>query len=480
MQSRVLSPSLRRGASVTRTLLVTLSIFLSTSALAQVPSPLWTDGRGHTGMSEDDVFRMNSFSKLARQVSSAVVNIDTGSGGKKTKGSAREGSGFIVHADGYIVTNYHVIEGAKRIRVTLDDERDFIAKVVGVDPPTDLALLKIDATRLSVVPLGDSDQVEVADWVMAIGSPLGLKHSVTVGVISALDRENPQLYENFIQTDASINPGNSGGPLFNIHGEVIGINTAINPNGQGIGFAIPINVAKVMLPQLAAGEVRRSWLGVMVEPLDHKVADRLGVDRKLGALVTSVVDEGPAAQAGILDGDVIVSFDGTPVDHQKLRWLASTAGIGSRVLVELIRDGKRREVTLTLREYEDARGARAGKRKRSSNGTGDDDSPVAGEPTSDSPMSDDVGLGIRVQALDEAVRKELGADEGVVVRELAEDSPARKAGLREGDVIVHVEEGAVASSGVLRKALTAYEAGDVVRLKVRRGPAESYLAFVVP
>src|SRR5690606_38304093 len=199
---------------------------------------------------DDDVLRFDTFSKLAKKVGPAVVNINTSASGLAILDpqSRRAGSGFIINTQGYILTNAHVIDGADQILVTLEDDRQFEASVIGEDPPTDLALLKIeDAKDLPFVSLGNSDAVEVGGWVMAIGSPLGLEHTVTVGVVSATGRPNPELYEDFIQTDASINPGNSGGPLFNIHGEVIGINTAINPLGQGIGFAIPITAPKPLL-----------------------------------------------------------------------------------------------------------------------------------------------------------------------------------------------------------------------------------------
>jgi len=437
-----------------------------------VPDPLWFEGSVEGALDDDDPLRLDSFSKLAARVESAVVNIDSGGDGMLSfMGGRRAGSGFIIHPDGWIVTNHHVVEGSESIRVTLEDERDFVAEVIGSDAPTDLALIKIDATGLEHVVLGNSDGIEVAEWVMAIGSPLGLEHTVTVGVVSALDRENPELYENFIQTDASINPGNSGGPLFNIHGEVIGINTAINPQGQGIGFAIPINVAKTLLPQLASGRVQRSWIGVMIRPVGKDLADERGIDRSVGALVTDVVDGGPAASAGIESGDIIVKFNGSDVDHQELRWLASTTGVGKEVRLELIRGDQRKMVELELREFDEGRRTAAS-----------DDATEGGAWSVEDDDPSSLGLGIHGETVGDAAATD-NADEaasGLRVTELDDASPARRAGLRVDDIIVEIENREVASVEDARSVLSQFDSGDVVRLKLRRGEARAHLAFVVP
>ncbi|GIX46403.1 MAG: hypothetical protein KatS3mg131_0614 [Candidatus Tectimicrobiota bacterium] len=224
------------------------------------------------------------------------------------------GSGFVIHPSGLILTNDHVIEGAEAIKVILQDERQLEARILGRDPKTDLALLQVEpADPLPAVVLGDSDALRIGEWVMAIGNPFGLSHTVTVGIVSAKGRViGAGQYDDFIQTDASINPGNSGGPLFNIRGQVVGINTAIIAGGTGIGFAIPINLAKEIVPQLyRSGKVTRGWLGVMIQKITPELAQALSLEEAHGALVTEVVADSPAAQAGIERGDIIVAFDGT-------------------------------------------------------------------------------------------------------------------------------------------------------------------------
>ncbi len=247
------------------------------------------------------------------------------------------GTGFIIHPDGYILTNAHVVEGASVIEVNLGDGDDhFPARVVGTDEGTDIALLKIEARRpLPVVPLGDSDHVQIAEWVMVIGNPFGLDHSVTLGIISQTGRNDiapagREGYYDFIQTDASINPGNSGGPLINLRGEVIGIATAINATGQGIGFAIPIDMAKAIVGQLKDhGKVLRSWMGISVEELPRGSLAPAG---QHGVLVTDVVAGGPAARSGIKAGDVITAFQGRQIRNAaRLRWYVSTAGVGNTI-----------------------------------------------------------------------------------------------------------------------------------------------------
>jgi serine protease Do len=276
------------------------------------------------------------------------------------------GSGVIVTADGYVVTNNHVVENAKEggITVTTTDQKQYKAKLVGRDPLTDLAVLRIDG-RFSPAHLAQRTDIRIGEWVVAVGSPLGLKSTITTGIVSAMGRSigivgtnemnsqrNRYSAENFIQTDAAINPGNSGGPLLNMEGEVIGINTAVNREGQGIGFAIPSNMARQLLPSLLeSGRVSRSWLGVYIDAVEPRQAAALGLAPGEGALVADVVPGGPAALSGIRPGDVIVSFSGQPIqDAGDLIWIASTAGVGQSVSIEVVGVEGRRTVQATLGE----------------------------------------------------------------------------------------------------------------------------------
>ncbi|PIV99340.1 MAG: peptidase [Deltaproteobacteria bacterium CG_4_9_14_3_um_filter_63_12] len=425
--------------------------------------PLWSEGPIPEGMGRDDVFRFSSFAELARAVSPAVVNITSEPVGASLGPPSMVGSGFIISADGFLMTNAHVVGEAKQVLVTLADKRQFEATVVGSDPPTDLALLHMDAVDLPSVSLGDSDKVEVGEWVMAIGSPLGLDHTVTVGVISALGRANPELYADFIQTDASINPGNSGGPLFSVTGEVIGINTAINPLGQGIGFALPINVAKTLLPMLANGTVERSWLGITIQPVSRELSSDLGLRLGQGAVVSSVVEGGPASGVDLLEGDIIVTFAGEEVDHRRLRWLTSTAGVGTVAKLEVLRGDRRHQVSVELGPLEQPQ-------------------ELIGSNAGGSAASGSVGLGLHVELVDEATRMalDLEAGTGVLVTECEAGSPPCLAGMLEGDVITHFDDRVVHSSDDLAQGLRDVAAGDIVRLQLRRGRSEAFLAFTVP
>ena len=271
-----------------------------------------------------------------------------------------QGTGFLISPDGYILTNDHVVGSASRIKVRLEDDRVFEGKVVGTDNATDIALIKIEGSApFPTVQLGDSDQLAIGEWVVAIGNPFGLDHTVTAGIVSAKGRRdvNPSgrrnHYYDFIQTDASINPGNSGGPLLDMHGEVVGINSAISAQGQGIGFAIPVNMAKILLPQLKQdGKVTRSYIGVSIGPVTQQLAVKLDLPDTSGALVGAVSPGSPADKAGLHDGDVIVMFDGKPIHrHDDLPWLASTAGVGRTVPIVVAEPGgKTREIRITLEE----------------------------------------------------------------------------------------------------------------------------------
>ena len=336
------------------------------------------------------------------------------------------GSGVIISADGYILSNNHVVGEADEIVVKLSDEEEFEGKVVGRDKELDLALLKIDAEDLPVAVLGDSDKLRVGDWVVAIGNPFGFEHTVTAGITSAKGRVlGSGAYDNFIQTDASINPGNSGGPLFNLDGEVVGINTAIVASGTGIGFAIPINQAKAVLTQLREkGSVTRGWLGVQIQPLDQGLAEKFELKELKGALVVGVMKGDPAEKAGVKQGDVIIEVDGVKIGNTK-ELLNTVAKLlpGNKVDIVVIRDGKEKTLTVTLGERPtDVMAAKE-------------------EPFEEKEQKED-RLGLTVQEVSPEIAEEFGLDEpkGVLVADVRPGSPADEAGVRRGDVIHEMEK----------------------------------------
>ncbi|MBN9021220.1 MAG: DegQ family serine endoprotease [Rhizobiales bacterium] len=355
------------------------------------------------------------------------------------------GSGFVIDGTGIIVTNNHVIEGADEITVTFNDGSKLTATLIGTDEKTDLAVLKVEPEKpLKAIPFGDSEQLRVGDWVMAIGNPFGLGGTVTVGIVSARNRDiNSGPYDNFIQTDASINRGNSGGPLFNMEGEVIGINTAIiSPTGGsiGIGFAIPSTTALNVINQLREfGETRRGWLGVRIQEVTDEVADSLSMDSASGALVAGVTDEGPAAMAGIEAGDVILEFDGRQVKamHELPRMVADEP-IGKEVPVIILRKGERQTVTVTLGRLEDSEEVAAV----------DETAPEA---MTDEPAPPPVvagPLGLTLSDLSPDIRTQFGIGEevtGVVVTDVAAESAAATKRVQAGDVIVEISQEPVAT-----------------------------------
>lgn len=375
-----------------------------------------------------------------------------------TKGMA---SGFVIRSDGYILTNGHVVEDSSALAVTLGDEEDrsYPAVVVGRDDLSDLALIKIDAGRpLHALPLGDSDQVAVGDWVTAIGNPFGLSHTVTVGIVSFKGRNdvNPSGrpgYYDFIQTDASINPGNSGGPLLDRHGRVIGISAAVNANGQGIGFAIPVNMAKDILPALYEdGFVARSFLGVSIQDLSSDLADSFGVRR--GVVVTELSAKGPAQKAGLQIGDVIVSFENETIERaHRLRWLASSAGVGSEVRIGYVRGGQQHVARIRLAELPGHKNQQF--RRTPPPETRRELAPLGF--AVDGRVNGPNGRGLRVSEVDST-------------------SAAYVAGLREGDVILSADDQSIERERDLQTIATRSK-GKVVRLYIQRGVKPMYVAF---
>jgi serine protease Do len=440
-------------------------------------SPFWKEGSKSEPIVPLGV--PNSFADLAEQTSPGVVNIST----KKTvvghsieeffpfpfrepfggapQGRERTvpslGSGFVISEDGYIVTNNHVIEDVDSITVRLNDGTEYPAEVVGRDPKTDLALIRAETDdKLFALPLGDSESVRPGEWVVAIGNPFGLEHTVTAGIVSAKHRDiDHGLYDDYIQTDAAINPGNSGGPLLNLSGEVIGINTAINPRANTIGFAVPVNMAKQILPQLQAkGSVTRGWLGVVIQQITPEIAEAFDLEDTKGALVSKVVPDGPAADAGIQQRDVIREFDGQPVDDfDDLPRIVAVTPVDKKVPVVVIRDGKRKTlkpVIAALDEPELTQLAKATPKGASA-------------------------FGMRVQDLTPEIADQLGVDdtEGVVVSSVDPSGPAREAGIRRGDVIVEVDKESVKDAEQLQDHLA--EAEERALLLIRRGESQLYV-----
>jgi serine protease Do len=375
------------------------------------------------------------------------------------------GSGFIVESSGKVVTNAHVVEGADEVKVKLADDREFDAKVIGRDKRLDLAVLQLAGAKdLPVVALGASEGLRVGEYVVAIGNPFGLGDTVTMGIVSAKSRAiGAGPYDDFIQTDASINPGNSGGPLFNLHGQVVGINTAINPNGKGIGFAIPSDALRDVLPQLeTTGHVARGRLGVAIQPVDAPLAKALGLDRAKGALVGDVEDNGPAAKVGMKSGDVILTVDGAEVSHaQDLPRIVARHAPGSTVKVTLMRDRAAKTLDVTL----DALKEQATEGPLS---TDEDDSSDSAQPSSPAPKHTP-GLGL---ALGDA------PNGGAEIRRVAPGSDAAEE-LQAGDVILEVNHAKVVSAEEAVARVKASTAGEPVLLKVRSrdGQRTRYVAL---
>jgi serine protease Do len=437
----------------------------------------------HASPAGASVAALPTFTGVARSVSPSVVNISItaevapggpqgqgdpffdrffgGQGGPRTARSL--GSGFVVSPDGYIATNAHVVARASKVTVRLANKKEYPAKIIGVDEKTDVALIKIEPKEpLQPVTLGDSSNLEVGEWVMAIGSPFGLEQTVTVGVVSAKARVlGAGPYDDFIQTDAAINPGNSGGPLVDGEGRVVGINTAISSRSggnEGVGFAIPVALAKSILDQLRdSGKVERGWLGIGIQDVTPELASSLDLGETTGALVANISPESPAARAGIERGDVIVEFDGKPIsESHQLPALVAESRIGSKAHLTVLRNGAKKMLDVTIAALpEDPE-----RRLSSRDGGSGEDSAAWGFAVAD--ITPQLARGHR-----------LARDHGVVVTDVEPDGAAAEAGIQPGDIVREVDRAPVESSADLRKALQSHKKDNVLLL-VQRGDATSF------
>ena len=385
-------------------------------------------------------------------------------GGGRQREAQSLGSGFIISKDGYILTNNHVVADADEIIVRLSDRSELEAKLIGTDPRSDVALLKVEANDLPTVKLGNSDNLKVGEWVLAIGSPFGFDHSVTAGIVSAKGRSLPnESYVPFIQTDVAINPGNSGGPLFNLEGEVVGINSQIFTRSggfMGLSFAIPMSVAMDVADQLkASGKVSRGWLGVVIQEVNKDLAESFGLEKPAGALVAQVLEDGPAAKGGLQVGDVILSLDGKPIIMSAdLPHLVGALKPGTKANLEIVREGARKNLKLAVGTMpaddgdETTEGATPGA-ERSSN-----------------------RLGVSVAELTDEQKKALDLRGGVVIREV-QDGPAALIGLRPGDVITHLNNQAITSAKNFTEVAQSLPKNRSVSMRVLRQGRASFITF---
>jgi Do/DeqQ family serine protease len=410
-----------------------------------------------------------SVNQIYERAASGVVRVNstsnsTAATGLGTQQTSALGSGFVIDKTGHIVTNYHVVEGADVVTVSFSNRDTVKAEVVGTDPSSDIAVLRVNtaASALTPLPLGNSDAVEVGDPVVAIGNPFGLDRTVTVGIISATGRTHVGVatYEAFIQTDASINPGNSGGPLLNLDGRVVGINTAIVSSGQGIGFAIPINMARDIMTQLInRGKVVRGWLGVAIQDLSPELAAGFGVREDAGVLVADVMKDGPAAAGGLKPGDVIVEFGGTAIkDVSDLQKRVAAIEPGRAAPVKVMREKK--SVTLNIK--------------------------IGEQPTDDAIEAEegrDEILGLTVEPLtpETAQQRRLAARSGLLVTEVAPGSAGAAAGIKPGDAILEVNRKPVSDAEVFRQVVAGLKPGESVPVYLQRGGgASEYVVLTAP
>ena len=483
---------------ISSVLMVTGGLLLSPISDFPVPGNYFT---GHYGfLSNADaagangIVGSNIFSEIAKKENPAVVNISTSSKAEKKPQMGRRmpppfggdpnnpfqdfferffdpnldvpkrslGSGFIIDEEGYIFTNNHVVKDADEIKVTLMDQKEYTAKVVGTDSKTDIALIKIAGDKkFHSIKLGDSDKSEVGEWVMAIGNPFGLSHTVTVGVISATGRNlGAGPYDHYFQTDASINPGNSGGPLINTQGEVIGINTAImagNTGGNiGIGFAIPINMAKQILTDLKTkGSVTRGWLGVLIQKITPEMASSFGLQSTEGALVGDVVKDSPAEKAGIQRGDVIVEFNGQKVSSmEELPTIVAATKPGEEAKVVAIRGGKRQNFQVKIEKLQDT-GEKA------------------------EVLSQRLGMNVQEITPELADSLKLESTEGILVADVEFGSPSAEAGIRRGDVILEINRNKIKNLSGYEEAVKNSKKGDNLLFLIKRGSGTVFIAVTV-
>lgn len=374
------------------------------------------------------------------------------------------GSGFIISSDGYVLTNYHVIKGAEEIIVRLSDRRELNAEIVGNDPRSDIALLKIEAKKLPVVKIGNSEALKVGEWVLAIGSPFGFDHSVTAGIVSAKGRSLPrENYVPFIQTDVAINPGNSGGPLFDLDGKVVGINSQIYSRTggfMGLSFAIPIHIAMNIVEQLkASGHVTRGWLGVLIQDVTRELAESFGMDKPRGALVAKVLPDSPAEKHGFQVGDIVTKFDGRKVIHSSdLPPVVGMTPVGEKVKVEILREGKLKTLNIVLGELPD-----------------DDQALASATPKT----SEDSRINIVVSDIDDQMRKKLEVKENGVLVKKVNSGAARKAGIRRGDVILMINNVDVIDTAQFKALVDDLPTAKSVPLLVQRRGGPVFLALKI-
>ena len=396
------------------------------------------------GFSGEAGAQFPSFADLAEKLTPSVVNIssfsqsETENGEGNTPLSESLGSGFIIDGNGYIITNNHVVDKAESISITLSDNTKTEARVIGKDPKTDLALIKIETKRpLNAVKFGDSDKIRVGDWVLAIGNPFGLGSSVTAGIVSAKSRDiESGPYDSFIQTDASINQGNSGGPMFNLQGEVIGISSAIFSTtgaSQGVGFAIPANLAGWVISQLKEhGEVKRGWIGIKIQPNTPEIADSLGISANQGVVVSGITEQGPAQKAGLQAGDIVLSFNRQPIDNTKnLSRLIAETKIGTPAPIEIWRSGQKQTLTVPIELMPEETPLSAAKETAS----------AAAETPDNGESLNIIGFTVKEISPELAERYKLApSTSGVVVTDILPNSDASRKGIKIGDIIVKIDK----------------------------------------
>lgn len=396
------------------------------------------------GFSGEAGAQFPSFADLAEKLTPSVVNIssfsqnETENGEGNTPLSESLGSGFIIDGNGYIITNNHVVDKAESISITLSDNTKTEARVIGKDPKTDLALIKIETKRpLNAVKFGDSDKIRVGDWVLAIGNPFGLGSSVTAGIVSAKSRDiESGPYDSFIQTDASINQGNSGGPMFNLQGEVIGISSAIFSTtgaSQGVGFAIPANLAGWVISQLKKhGEVKRGWIGIKIQPNTPEIADSLGISANQGVVVSGITEQGPAQKAGLQAGDIVLSFNRQPIDNTKnLSRLIAETKIGTPAPIEIWRSGQKQTLTVPIELMPEETPLSAAKETASD----------AAETPDNGESLNIIGFTVKEISPELAERYKLApSTSGVVVTDILPNSDASRKGIKIGDIIVKIDK----------------------------------------